>query len=88
MNSTVGFSSLHHGTPLKVLGRAIFDIAGLTHQGELGDFWRQPGSVDAELYQRFRTWLEHNNQANGNFYKRLPEAGTRTGVRWFAGARR
>ena len=83
MNSTVGFSSLHHATPLKVLGRAIFDMEGLTHQGELRDFWREPGTVDQDLYHRFRTWLEHNNQANGNFYKRLPDASNRAGVRWF-----
>jgi capsule polysaccharide modification protein KpsS len=80
----VGLSSIHHGTPVKVLGDAIYDLPGLTHQGELGDFLRSPGVVDDELYRAFRAYLEHNNQANGSFYVRLPNRRTPTGVRWFA----
>jgi len=32
INSTVGMSSLFHGTPVKTLGDAIYDIPGLTEQ--------------------------------------------------------
>src|SRR5690606_35797780 len=32
LNSTTGVSSLHHGTPVKVLGEAVYDIPGLTFQ--------------------------------------------------------
>lgn len=83
INSTVGISSIHHGTPVKVTGTAVYDMPGLTFQGSLADFFRDPGSVDAEVYDGFRRYLEHVNQANGNFYRRLPGHRTGAGVRWF-----
>ncbi len=82
MNSTVGLSSIHHKTPVKVLGSAIYDIEGLAYQGSLAQFYKQPGTVDYVLYRRFRGWLEHHNQCNGNFYRPLASARGKTGVRW------
>jgi capsule polysaccharide modification protein KpsS len=84
INSTVGLSCLHHGTPVKVLGKAVYDLPGLTCQGDLAGFWLDPGSVDTKLYRRFRRWLRRNNQANGSFYRRLPGTTTQTGIRWFS----
>lgn len=71
MNSTVGLSSIHHGTPVKCLGRAIYDIEGLTHQGSLAEFFRDPGEVDRALYLRFRQWLIEHNQLSGSVWSRL-----------------
>jgi capsule polysaccharide modification protein KpsS len=71
INSTVGLSSLMHGTPVKCLGRAIYDMPGLTHQGSLADFFQEPGSVNRELHQRFRHWLLAHNQLNGSVWSRL-----------------
>jgi capsule polysaccharide modification protein KpsS len=71
INSTVGLSSLHHGTPVKCLGRAIYDIDGLTHQGSLAEFFRDPGAVDRGLYLRFRQWLIEHNQLSGSVWSRL-----------------
>ncbi len=71
INSTVGLSSLTHGTPVKCLGRAIYDIPGLTHQGSLAEFFRAPAEVDRALYQRFRQWLLEQNQLNGSVWSRL-----------------
>jgi capsule polysaccharide modification protein KpsS len=71
INSTVGLSSLMHGTPVKCLGRAIYDMPGLTHQGALADFFQDPGTVDRELHQRFRQWLLEHNQLNGSVWSRL-----------------
>jgi len=82
INSTVGLSSVHHGTPVCVLGDAPYRLPGLTYQGALDDFWRDPGKPDADLYRRFRSWMRAHNQANGNFYVRLDGVGTRTGLRW------
>lgn len=82
MNSTVGLSSLHHGTPIKVLGDAIYDVPPLSFGGSLDEFWQQAGELDRELYRKFRGWLEQHNQFNGNFYGRLPDTGYETGVRW------
>lgn len=68
INSTVGLSSIHHHTPVKCLGTAIYDIPGLTHAGSLDDFWSAPEAVDADLYKRFRHWLLCNNQINGSVW--------------------
>ncbi len=73
INSTVGLSSIHHGTPVKCLGSAVYDMPGLTHQGTLEDFWQSPGVVDHDLYERFRYWLRTNNQLNGSVWSDLYE---------------
>jgi capsule polysaccharide modification protein KpsS len=73
INSTTGLSSLTHGTPVKCLGRAVFDIPGLTHQGSLAEFWNDPAPVDRELYRRFRSWLREANQLNGSVWSCLHE---------------
>jgi capsule polysaccharide modification protein KpsS len=77
INSTVGLSSLTHGTPVKCLGRAIYDIPGLTYQRSLAEFFRDPGEVDRQLYRRFRRWLRENNQLNGSVWSRLYDDPTR-----------
>ncbi len=77
INSTVGLSSLTHGTPVKCLGRAVYDIPGLTHQGSLADFFREPTPVDRALYQRFRHWLREQNQLNGSVWSQLHESPAR-----------
>ena len=42
INSTVGLSALHHGTPVVAMGEALYDIEGLTAQCALDDFWSAP----------------------------------------------
>ncbi len=69
INSTVGLSAIHHGTPTICLGTSIYDLAGLTHQGSLEEFWTKPAPVDSSLYQRFRYWLRRETQLNGNVWK-------------------
>lgn len=73
INSTVGLSSLVHGTPVKCLGRAVYDLPGLTHQGTLAEFFSQPQAVDVNLHRRFRSWLLEHNQLNGSVWSRLFE---------------
>ncbi|MEC7520811.1 MAG: capsular biosynthesis protein [Myxococcota bacterium] len=85
INSTVGLSSMFHGTPVVCLGTAVYDMPGLTHRGDLSSFLDAPGTVDAQLYESFRRYLLHVNQVNGSFYKRLPGVPTPTGARWFPG---
>ena len=80
MNSTVGISSLLHGTPVIALGNAIYDIPGITHQGSLAEFLADPGEVDVELFEAFRLWVRHSTQINGSFHKRLPGTSTATGL--------
>jgi len=81
INSTVGMSSLFHGTPVKTLGDAIYDIPGLTEQGDLDDFWLSEPSVDSDLFQAFRAYLVQRNQLNGNLYRKISDHGS-TGIVW------
>jgi len=80
INSTVGMSALHHSAPLKVLGKAIYDIPGLTSQRSLAEFLVKQDPVDAELFRCFVRWLREENQINGSFYKRMPALGTACGL--------
>lgn len=88
INSTVGISSMHHRTPVKVMGTAVYDMPGLTFQGPLEEFLRDPGKPDPALYGGFRRYLLRTNQANGNFYKRLSGERRGTGIRWFPSSAR
>lgn len=81
VNSTTGLSALGHGAPVKVCGKALYDLPGLTYQGQLRDFWFQshqamPGRA---VLSRFRKALIECTQLNGSFYRKLP------GVSWQCG---
>jgi len=71
INSTVGISALLHRVPTKLLGRALYDMEGLTHRGDLASFWRAPAAVDAKLFRRFRTYLYEQTQLDGCFFKHI-----------------
>ncbi|MVW73285.1 capsule biosynthesis protein [Bordetella sp. 15P40C-2] len=68
INSTVGLHSLRAGTPVKTLGIAIYDIAGLTHQGALETFWVHPQPVDKKLTDDFVQAIANSIQIHGSFY--------------------
>lgn len=70
VNSTVGGSALVHGKPLKALGHAIYDIPGLTFQGDLDSFWRHAKQPDQRLFRWFRNTVIHTTQINGGLYSR------------------
>ena len=80
INSTVGLSSLQHGTPVIALSQAVYNFPGMTHQGPLDDFWRHPGRVDTDLLHDFTAHLLRHNQVNGSFFRRLPGAQTHCGA--------
>ena len=84
INSTVGLSALLHKAPLKVCGNAIYKIKGLVCQAPLEEFWTvaRDETVDVDLLNRFRDYVSLQTQLNGSFYKRLPVAGSFTGMRW------
>ena len=50
VNSTSATFALAGGVPVIALGTAIYDIPGITHQGQLGDFWTAPQPPQPELY--------------------------------------
>lgn len=80
MNSTVGTSALFHRCPVKVMGRAIYDVPGMTFQGSLAEFFVAPGRVDHHLFDRFCRYLRETNQINGNFYRRAAALKTIAGI--------
>ncbi|MFJ1253072.1 capsule biosynthesis protein [Cupriavidus sp. CuC1] len=80
VNSTVGLSALHHRRPLMTLGTAIYDMAGMTWQGELDNFWLEAEGPDMSLYQAFLDYLLHHTQINGDFYTRTGIAMATAGV--------
>jgi capsular polysaccharide export protein len=84
INSTVGLSALHHAVPVKVCGRAIYDVKGLVFPGTLAEFWNNPKPGDRDLYLRFRNFLIAHTQLNGSFYRRLPLADSSVGVLWMS----
>lgn len=70
VNSTSGTAALSHGCPTHVMGRAIYDLPGLTFQGPLDLFWRESEPPDAALFRAFRSVVIHTTQVNGGFYTR------------------
>lgn len=75
LNSTSGLSALIHNMPVKVLGRASYDIPGITFQKCLAEFWRRPTPPDPELFHAYRMYHINVTQINGSFYSQvnLPE---------------
>ena len=62
--------SVDHSTPVICMGKAIYNMPGLTFQGRLADFWPQSQAhrPDAALHTRFRNYVTLHTQINGNFY--------------------
>jgi len=67
VNSTAGLAAIEFARPTIVLGRAIYDMPGLTHQGGLDRFWTAPEAPDMKLYLAFRQVVLAETQINGAF---------------------
>ncbi|CAB3929629.1 capsule biosynthesis protein [Achromobacter insolitus] len=68
VNSTVGASAILHGKCTITLGNAIYDMAGLTYQGQLDNFWSTNERPDLKLFKAFRNVVINTCQLNGGFY--------------------
>lgn len=79
-NSSAALSALGFQTPVKVLGDAFFDFAGLTHQDGLDQFWTSPQRPDADLFARFRAHVIDRTQVNGNYHEPKALRATAAGV--------
>lgn len=71
LNSTSGLSALLHGMPVKTLGRANYDFAGLTDQGSLAEFWHSPQPPNNEVFNAYRQFHLNKTQINGSFYNKV-----------------
>jgi capsular polysaccharide export protein len=68
VNSTVGGLALEMACPTLALSDAIYNMAGLTFQEGLDNFWRNAERPDATLYNCFRNTVIQTTQINGGFY--------------------
>lgn len=71
INSTVGLSALLHDVPTFCLGRALYDLPGLTTRGTLAKFWHKQSPVCSDTFERMRQSLLHLTQLNASFYRHL-----------------
>lgn len=82
VNSTVGFTALLRGLPVKTLGKAFYDIPGLTAQDSLDRFWADASAPDIELAKRFKRYLKRHCQLHGCVYARNPLVDPRLTAVW------
>nr|WP_237399219.1 capsular biosynthesis protein [Gilliamella sp. Pas-s27] len=68
VNSTCGLSGLIHGLPVIALGNAHYDIKGLTFQEGLNRFWKEGRKPNAQLFERYRSYLCNKSQIKGSIY--------------------
>lgn len=78
VNSTCGMTTLKHKKPLKIMGRAIYDIEGLVYKKTLDDFWIDAFTFkpDEQLIEKFTAYVIYTTQINGSFYKRISDKNT------------
>jgi capsular polysaccharide export protein len=77
VNSTVGSEALARGLPVIALGKAVYDMPGLTYQGDLDRFWTEAEPPDAELFDAFRRVLAARCMIPGSLFS---ETGLRLAV--------
>ena len=70
VNSTSATFALASGVPVIALGRSVYDLPGLTHQGQLETFWHAPSPPDVGLFDAFRRVLAHACLLQGDFFTR------------------
>ena len=77
INSTAE-CGLQRGRPVKTLGIAVYDIAGLTESLPLDRFWREASLPDPVLVDAFLRLMVATLHVRGNFYS---WAGSTSGCR-------
>jgi capsular polysaccharide export protein len=77
VNSTVGSQALANGLPVIALGNAMYDLPGLTYQGDLDHFWTDAEPPDMALFDALRRVLAHRCMIPGSFFN---ETGLRLAV--------
>ena len=74
INSTSGLTALRLGRPVKAMGLAVYDMAGLTHQGSLDTFWGAPEGPDPAGLADFLKVMAAHCHVRGDFYDRAGRA--------------
>jgi len=72
INSTMGLQALDHQKPVKALGEAFFNTAGLTDQQPLDTFWEAP-KLPAVNTTKFICYVKCKTQIPGSLYAMADE---------------
>jgi len=67
VNSTAGTLALIEGKPVVVMGKAVYDIPGITHQSGLDTFWSAPQRPDPKVFDAFYRVLVDRCLLHGAF---------------------
>lgn len=67
VNSSAAIAAMGFETPTKILGRAFFDIEGLTAPEPLDEFWTCLTKPDKHLFTCFQKYVRHHVQVQGSF---------------------
>jgi len=62
--------ALERGRPTLAFGSAVYNMPGLTHQGDIDTFWSNPQAPDAALMQDFFRVVMNRTQINGGYFSR------------------
>lgn len=72
INSTSGMTAIHHGTPLLVMGEAVFRHPSLVHcgddDGDIEAFMTEQWAADLETRRRYEEFLAREALAPGDYY--------------------
>ena len=68
INSTAGLAAVQRGLAVKCCGKAIFDMEGLTFQGNLDTFWTEGTAPHTATVNAFIAYLTRYSQINGALY--------------------
>lgn len=68
INSTTGTLALAEAIPVMALGQSVYNMADITHQGSLADFWNSPMPPDSETFDAFRRVLIEYCLIPGGFF--------------------
>jgi capsular polysaccharide export protein len=68
INSTAGLAAIIEKKPVLCVGRAFYNIPGLTCEGPLSRFWREAKPPSHALVNGFVAFLKSTSQFNGGFH--------------------
>ncbi|KZK88659.1 Capsule polysaccharide biosynthesis protein [Pseudovibrio sp. Ad46] len=68
INSSAGIEALEYGVPTCCILPTIYDMDGLTHQGDWETFWRSATPPEPDVFRKFIDALKTTIQVRGSLY--------------------
>lgn len=73
INSTMGLQAVQKHKPVKTMGQSLYDRPGVTFQGSLDEFWKNPTAPDPAVADEFLSRLKHLTQVPCSVYANAHE---------------